>query len=155
MDTNRIKDFWEKQSGRHCYQLLVILHYGLSPLSLGYEIYASSSLPEATVTSTRPTEREETGRMQGTDVSCQIQLCQQFSVFYVLDDGWHPPYHLFNQILFPVNSHLRSVADNLIWQSCPTISIAICHLPPNIKKSQVILRIKTEWHDSASQDANC
>lgn len=90
------KDFWEKQSGRHCYQPLVVLHYDLSPLPLGYVLYASSSLPEATVISTRPTQREETGRMQGTDVSCQIQLCQLFSIFYVLDDGWHPPYHPFN-----------------------------------------------------------
>lgn len=68
----------------------------------------------STVITTRPAKREERGRMQGTDVSCQIQLCQLFSILCVLDDEWHQPYHLFNQILVPVNSLLHWITDNLI-----------------------------------------
>lgn len=108
----------------------------------------------STATSTRSTWREETGRMQGTDVSCQTQLCQLFSILYALDDEWHQPYHLFNQILVPVNSLLPWITDNLIQQSCPTISMAICHVLPKRKIFEVILRIRTEWHESASQDVN-
>jgi len=101
------KDFREKLSGRHCYQLLVVQHYDLSHLPLGYVVYASSSLPEPTVISIRPTAREETVRIQHTDASCQTELCQLFSISYVFDDGQHPPHHLFNQILVPVGLHLH------------------------------------------------
>lgn len=151
-DSMYFQDFLGKQSGRHSYQILVILHQDLSPLPLSYVVYTSSCMhPLWSPPDQHKEKRQGEIRVQMSHVKLSCVSCFQYFMLLMISG--------INHILCLTSFWFQSIhfcpEQQIIWfSSFPTISVAICHLLPKRKKFEVILRIKTEWHESASQDAD-
>lgn len=151
-DSMYFQDFLGKQSGRHSYQILVILHQDLSPLPLNYVVYTSSCMhPLWSPPDQHKEKRQGEIRVQMSHVKLSCVSCFQYFMLLMISG--------INHILCLTSFWFQSIhfcpEQQIIWfSSFPTLSVAICHLLPKRKKFEVILRIKTEWHESASQDAD-